>query len=143
MGAVHANDGGKLTLPTWVSLALLLFIPLLALNKAAIVYELPLFYTATAGILLMLFNIVTCAAYAGDKHQARAKEWRTPEISLHLLEAVGGWPAALIAQRKLRHKTSKAEFQLVYWFIVISHIFIALDYLRGWKILKSLLSGMA
>ena len=77
----------------------------------------------------------------GIKHQARAKEWRTPESTLHMLEAVGGWPAALIAQRQFRHKTSKVEFQLVYWFIVISHILIALDYLRGWKILTALLSS--
>lgn len=137
--AEHENNGGRLTLITWITLVLLLLIPLLALNKAIVSHELSPLYVAGGVLLLTFFNVVTYGAYAGDKHQARAKEWRTPESSLHILEAVGGWPAALIAQKKLRHKTSKAEFQLVYWFIVISHILIALDYLRGWKILTALL----
>jgi uncharacterized membrane protein YsdA (DUF1294 family)/cold shock CspA family protein len=139
--AMHVNDGGKLTIFTWINLVLLLLIPLLALNKATVVNDIPLLYVAGAFGLLIFFNIVTYGAYAGDKQQAQAKEWRTPESSLHILEAIGGWPAAFIAQRKLRHKTSKGEFQLVYWFIVISHILIALDYIRGWKILTALLQS--
>lgn len=139
--AVHMNDGGKLTLFTWITLALLLLIPLLALNKAAVLHWNSQPYILGVGLVLMFFNAATYVAYSGDKQQARAKEWRTPESSLHILEAIGGWPAAFIAQQKLRHKTSKAEFQLVYWFIVFSHILIAFDYLRDWKLLAALLQS--
>ena len=136
--AVHINDGGKLTLFTWVNLALLLLIPLLALNKYIVDSTLPPWFII---VPLVLINYLTYTTYKSDKAKAKDKVWRTPESSLHILAAVGGWPAAFIAQRQFRHKTSKVAFQLVYWFIVISHILVALDYLRGWKILTALLSA--
>ena len=63
-------------------------------------------------------NLLTFALYARDKHAARTGQWRTPENTLHLLSLLGGWPAALVAQRVLRHKTSKASFQAMYWLTV-------------------------
>ena len=141
--AKQVHDRGRLTLFNWVTLVLLLLIPLASLNKAIVLNEASPLYVTGAGLALIFFNVVTYGAYAGDKHQARAKEWRTPERSLHILEAVGGWPAAFIAQRKLRHKISKAEFQLVYWFIVISHILIALDYMRDWRLITAIFTQSA
>jgi uncharacterized membrane protein YsdA (DUF1294 family)/cold shock CspA family protein len=67
-------------------------------------------------------NIVTYMFYAIDKSAAKRGGWRTSESSLHLLALVGGWPAAAIAQQRLRHKTSKAEFRRVFWFTVIANV---------------------
>ncbi len=67
-------------------------------------------------------NIVTYMFYAIDKSAAKRGSWRTSESSLHLLALVGGWPAAAIAQQRLRHKTSKAEFRWVFWFTVIANV---------------------
>jgi len=37
--------------------------------------------------------------------------WRTPETTLHLLELLGGWPAAWLTQHMLRHKSRKPGFR--------------------------------
>ncbi|MCG4455315.1 DUF1294 domain-containing protein [Pseudomonas sp. MMS21-TM103] len=46
---------------------------------------------------------------------------RIPENSLHLVELLGGWPGALLAQKIFRHKTRKASDQLLIWTIVAAH----------------------
>jgi len=53
---------------------------------------------------------------------ARTGQWRTPEHTLHLLSVLGGWPAAWVAQRVLRHKTSKRSFQRVFWLTVVVNL---------------------
>ncbi|WP_296754448.1 cold shock and DUF1294 domain-containing protein [Thiobacillus sp.] len=64
-------------------------------------------------------SFVAFVAYALDKLAARNGQWRTPESTLHLFSLAGGWPGALLAQRLLRHKSSKQSFQLVFWVTVI------------------------
>ena len=73
-----------------------------------------------AGALLAL-NLLTLWTYAADKNAARAGAWRVSENQLHLLSLLGGWPAAWLAQHRLRHKTSKASFQAVYWLTIALH----------------------
>lgn len=68
-----------------------------------------------------LASAVAFASYAADKSAAIQDRWRTPESRLHLLALAGGWPGALLAQRLLRHKSSKLSFQLVFWATVVLH----------------------
>ena len=65
---------------------------------------------------------LTFVVYALDKSAARQGHWRTREQTLHLLALGGGWPGALVAQRLLRHKSSKAPFQGVFWATVVANI---------------------
>jgi uncharacterized membrane protein YsdA (DUF1294 family)/cold shock CspA family protein len=58
---------------------------------------------------------ITFLVYARDKAAAQNNRWRTPEAHLHLLALIGGWPGALLAQRVLRHKSSKQPFRAVFW----------------------------
>lgn len=85
-----------------------------------------------AGWALGLVPLALVAGYAGmsavafllyrrDKRAARAGERRTRERTLHLADLLGGWPGGLLAQGRLRHKTRKATFQLVFWATVIVH----------------------
>ena len=67
-------------------------------------------------------SAVTFIAYALDKSAAGRGAWRTPEISLHLLALVGGWPGALVAQQVLRHKSAKARFRAVFWGTVAANV---------------------
>ena len=84
-------------------------------------------------------GIITYAMYAKDKAAAQSGDWRTPESTLHLLSALGGWVGAMVAQTYLRHKSQKAEFRLAYYLTVIINmaglLFIlaggGLDFLEG------------
>jgi uncharacterized membrane protein YsdA (DUF1294 family)/cold shock CspA family protein len=77
----------------------------------------------------LFFSLTTFTVYAVDKIKAYRDEWRVSEKTLHLLELLGGWPGALIAQRTIRHKNKKTSFQVIFWLIVIIHIVIWLDVL--------------
>ncbi|ADJ29623.1 cold-shock DNA-binding domain protein [Nitrosococcus watsonii C-113] len=72
--------------------------------------------------ILLLYLVVSTAAfgaYALDKSAAKRGAWRTSESTLHLLALVGGWPGALIAQSRLRHKSRKQPFRAVFWATVV------------------------
>ena len=84
-------------------------------------------------------NLLTWFLYGYDKRCAETAAWRIPENILHLCEIAGGWPAALLAQRWFRHKTSKASYQVVFWLIVLLHQYAAFDSLQDWKLSRSLL----
>ncbi|WP_175625307.1 MULTISPECIES: DUF1294 domain-containing protein [Oxalobacteraceae] len=66
-------------------------------------------------------SLLSFAAYAIDKSAAPKGTWRISENNLHVLDFLGGWPGGFIAQRLLRHKTSKASFQRIYWVTVVLH----------------------
>ena len=69
----------------------------------------------TQGIVLVgLFagiNLLTFVLFAVDKHCASKGYWRVPERTLLHGALVGGWPAAKLAQWRLRHKTRKEPFR--------------------------------
>ncbi len=133
--AVHVNDGGRLTWADWLIVAGLLLLPGIALTYWDWDWR------KTAPVFAAISG-VTYIAYAHDKRRARSRGWRVAEATLHLLEALGGWPGAFLAQRRLRHKCSKLGYQLVFWFIVLVWQFIAFESLNDWRILRSL-RGMA
>lgn len=85
-------------------------------------------------------SLATFAIYAWDKQRAVKAGGRTPESTLHLLEFLGGWPGALLAQQFLRHKNAKTSFQVTFWIIVAIHEYVALDWLLHWQIAKRVLS---
>jgi uncharacterized membrane protein YsdA (DUF1294 family)/cold shock CspA family protein len=70
-------------------------------------------------LLYLIVSGVTFWAYGSDKLAAVNYRWRTSENTLHWLSLLGGWPGALLAQRRYRHKTRKANFQAIYWLTVV------------------------
>ena len=96
------------------------------------------------GVYLVAMPL-TFVVYAWDKAAARNNRWRTPEMHLHLLALVGGWPGALLAQRVLRHKSSKKPFRAVFWMTVVLNCAVL-----GWavydpgaleRVIRELMSG--
>lgn len=69
----------------------------------------------------LLASLLTYGLYRYDKRQAREGRWRVPEKLLHMAAFYGGWPGALVAQQRLRHKTRKVRFLVAYWGIVLLH----------------------
>ncbi|WP_198266587.1 DUF1294 domain-containing protein [sulfur-oxidizing endosymbiont of Gigantopelta aegis] len=88
-----------------------------------------------------IVSLLTFIMYSVDKSAARNGDWRTPESTLHFLSLAGGWPGALIAQQKLRHKSKKQPFRVVFWGTVILNLtgFIWLLTPNGNAFLQSIL----
>lgn len=73
-------------------------------------------------LLFIIFSALTYERYAKDKKAAHKGEWRVPEQTLHTLSFLCGWPGAIIAQQRLRHKTKKVNFKVVFWFTILMNI---------------------
>lgn len=114
VGSSRKTRATKATGPSRLPLAIagifLAFVALSALTGKLPLAVLGLYAGASAAAFI---------AYAADKSAARDDRWRTKENTLHLLALIGGWPGALVAQNRLRHKTSKASFLAVFWTTVL------------------------
>ena len=87
------------------TLALLVF---LAIFAAAVQWwALPV---EVAGLYL-LSSLICFAMYAADKAAAKAGRWRMSEYKLLLAGLACGWPGAIVAQKIMRHKSSKQSFR--------------------------------
>ena len=101
-------------------------VPRAALGAAALASSSAL---AVAGVIpfLLVAALLGLSAsaypmYWLDKSAAQRNGQRTPEITLHLIGLAGGWPGALIAQQRFRHKTIKHPFQPVFWATVVLNV---------------------
>ena len=83
-------------------------------TAATLAAKLPI---AVLGIYLVA-SVTAFMFYALDKSAAKNDKWRTQESTLHLLELIGGWPGAMIAQRLFRHKSKKQSYQIAFWITV-------------------------
>jgi uncharacterized membrane protein YsdA (DUF1294 family) len=126
------NDSGRVTLMNLLVLCGLLVMPAVALRHLKVDWRLAAGVGSTMTVLAYF-------AYALDKRRAREKAWRIPEARLHLVELMGGWPGAFLAQRRLRHKCSKVSFQSVFWLIVLAYQFVAVDSLLDWRFSRAAL----
>lgn len=61
------------------------------------------------------WSVLAYLAYSRDKQAARQGHHRTPERTLLVLGLLGGWPGAVVAQERLRHKTQKLSFRASFW----------------------------
>lgn len=107
-----SNVGGSNTSPIGRAFAYLFCA---ALVLTVLLGRLPLLIL---GIYLTA-SILAYVAYAMDKAAAESRRWRIAEDTLHIWSLIGGWPGAFVAQQRLRHKTSKTSFQVMFWFTVI------------------------
>lgn len=74
----------------------------------------------------VVLSVIAFTAYYFDKRAARHGRWRIEERTLHILALFGGWPGALLAQQRFRHKTRKQSFQLTFWITVVLNVALTL-----------------
>ncbi|ENV90652.1 DUF1294 domain-containing protein [Acinetobacter bereziniae] len=98
-----------------------------------IVYIVVLAILSISGLLngMILFfvsiiNVMTYWFYSQDKEAAQMNQRRVPENTLHILAFLGGWPAAWLAQQRLRHKTQKQPFRKIYFCTIVFNILLIL-----------------
>ncbi|MBL9144030.1 MAG: DUF1294 domain-containing protein [Verrucomicrobiaceae bacterium] len=128
--AVNARGGLGLSLSSVLPLPFLLVLPVIGALHLGVP---PLWL----GLGALVINALTYSLYASDKRRAGTGQWRVPESHLHLLELLGGWPTAWIAQRRLRHKCSKRSYQAVFILIVLTWQFAAYDSLHRWELSRA------
>ncbi len=87
-------------------------------------------YLLLAGLSHLLYTLDKAAAGKGRQ--------RTPESTLHVVDLLGGWPGALIAQEQSRHKTVKASFQGVFWVTVLANVVAV-----AWLVLSGVAASLA
>lgn len=69
--------------------------------------------------LYLVLSTISYFVYRQDKAAAQQNRQRTPEQTLHLLGALGGWPGAFVAQQFFHHKRKKKSFQIRFWVTVV------------------------
>lgn len=96
----------------------------LAVLVAVAAWALTAFGTLDVPWWLILYGGESCLAVVAtlvDKRAARRNTARLSELGLHLVELLGGFPGAFLAQRLFRHKTAKRSYRFVFWLIVVQH----------------------
>jgi len=74
--------------------------------------------------IYVIASMVCFAMYAFDKRAAVKGKPRLSERSLLLAGLAFGWPGALMAQRWLRHKSSKKSFLWLFWATVLANLVV-------------------
>ena len=85
-------------------------------------------------LLISLMNALSYWLYAQDKEAAQLGHRRIPEQSLHLVAVLGGWPAAWLAQEKMRHKTQKQPFRKIYFCTIGLNILLILWFISPFNL---------
>ncbi|HMW70703.1 MAG TPA: DUF1294 domain-containing protein [Cellvibrionaceae bacterium] len=76
-------------------------------------------------------SAIAYSLYAWDKRAAQASRWRISERNLHLVALLGGWPGAIFAQQRLRHKSQKLSFRVIFYSTVLINVALLIAY--GWR----------
>jgi uncharacterized membrane protein YsdA (DUF1294 family)/cold shock CspA family protein len=132
----HVRTGGRIGIGAWLLWGTLLPLP----GLASLLLPWPPWWVFGAAALA---SVVTWLMYSHDKSCAREGARRIPERTLHLCELLGGWPAAFLAQRLIRHKCSKWSYQFVFWCIVLLHQIAAVDVISGHELSRMVWRSLA
>jgi len=143
--AVQATNSRRfyqLSIVNWVTLMLVLALPIAAFLKFSAT-----FFGSWIAILGGIASLTAYSFYFKDKKMAEKGRWRISDIRLHILELIGGWPGAFLAQHRLHHKRAKGSYQFTFWVIVLGHQIVSLDILRQgevsytiWSLLRSVVA---
>ena len=106
-----APDVYQIQQQAWCFRYLFFALLLLSLLAGSFAFIVPLFYLEASLFTYWLYQIDKKLAASGHSS-------RLPEESLQMFSLIGGWPGALIAQKRLHHKVHKMSFQREFRFVV-------------------------
>lgn len=89
-----------------------------------------------AALLYGVMSLITFGVFALDKLRAKVDARRTPEKTLHVLSACGGFPGALVAMAVVRHKNRKPGFVAITLLIGLGHALAWVFLVVAWWMLK-------
>jgi uncharacterized membrane protein YsdA (DUF1294 family)/cold shock CspA family protein len=118
LAAIDVHPGSVLGIPYLRFLLIGVGSAILLLIGLAFALDKPTSLALWLVLWVAALSIATFGVYGWDKSQAKAGGTRVPEVVLHLLDALGGSPGGFIAMRVFHHKTSKRDFQVIYWLTV-------------------------
>jgi uncharacterized membrane protein YsdA (DUF1294 family) len=72
------------------------------------------------------WSIVTFFFYGFDKRRSKGSDERVPEMVLHVLSLIGGFPGGWAGRAYYRHKTLHASFLITLIISTVLHLCIAL-----------------
>jgi uncharacterized membrane protein YsdA (DUF1294 family) len=110
-----------------------MFLVLLGAWKVFVQYDF-----AWVMVVYGLASLISFVMYRADKQAAQNSQRRMPEKNLHMVELLGGWPGAAVAQVVFRHKSRKIQYQQFFVAIIFIHSVLWLDYLLNWAITQNL-----
>jgi uncharacterized membrane protein YsdA (DUF1294 family) len=76
-------------------------------------------------IWLAVASVITFLVYGIDKAQAKMGACRVPQVALHVLSLVGGFPGGWAGRSIFRHKTQKGFFVFVLTISTLIHLSLA------------------
>ena len=76
-------------------------------------------------IWLVVASSITFLLYGFDKAQSKTGGWRVPEVILHALSLLGGFPGGWTGRSLFRHKTRKGFFVFVLVIGTAIHLWLA------------------
>ncbi|ARU03746.1 hypothetical protein CCO03_02740 [Comamonas serinivorans] len=117
-GAGPAAGAGRAQASLWHTHRAVLIGFAVVYLASSLLWAVPLW---VAGFYLGM-SAVAYGVYAADKRAAQTGAWRVAEKHLLWLGLAGGWPGAIVAQQRLRHKSSKAEFRTLFWVTVVLNV---------------------
>lgn len=80
-------------------------------------------YAALSAVTFYMYGVDKATAVRNEDLGPTARhERRVPEVWLHALELLCGWPGALVAQWYYRHKNRKAAYQLAFWLVAALNV---------------------
>ena len=72
---------------------------------------------------LITINVISILVFSIDKAQAKNNKRRVPEKVLHILELIGGVFGIIITMYLIHHKSSKWQYYIVTYIILLAWIF--------------------
>ncbi|EEX33350.1 MULTISPECIES: DUF1294 domain-containing protein [Vibrio] len=78
-------------------------------------------YPPLSFVLYIALSTIAYMVYALDKHALHTGGWRVPSLTFHVLNIVGGWPGALLAQSVLHHKYNDIGYKSLFWLTLFAN----------------------